>query len=47
MTTQVVFPTPFHSVLIKGELGELQIYFRKIPLHQQKFLVVLVLSNSP
>jgi len=22
---------------VKGELGELQIYFRKIPLHQQKF----------
>jgi len=32
---------------IKGELGELQIYFRKIPLHQQNFLVVSVLSNSP
>jgi len=27
---------------IKGELGVLQ-----IPLHQQKFLVVSVLSNSP
>jgi len=32
---------------LKEELGELQIYFRKIPLHQQKFLVFLVLSNSP
>jgi len=32
---------------IKGELGELDFYFRKIPLHQQKFLVVSVLSNSP
>jgi len=33
----------------KGELGELHIYFRKIglPLQQQKFLVVSVLSNSP
>jgi len=35
----------FH--FIKGELGELEFYFRKIPRHQQKFLVVLVLSNSP
>jgi len=25
---------------LKGELGELQIYFRKILLHQQKFLMV-------
>jgi len=32
---------------IKGELGEFQIYFRKIPLYQQNFLVVSVLSNSP
>jgi len=32
---------------VKGELGEFQIYFRKIPLHQQKFLVVLVLYNLP
>jgi len=31
---------------LKGELGELQIYFRKIPLHQQKFLAVS-LTNSP
>jgi len=30
----------------KGELGELQIYFRKIPLHQQNFSVVSILSNS-
>jgi len=30
---------------LKGELGELQIYFRKILLHQQKFLVASVLSN--
>jgi len=36
-----------HFVCLKGELGELQIYFRKIPLHQRKFLVVSVLSNSP
>jgi len=32
---------------LKVELGEIQIYFRKIPLNQQKCLVVLVLSNSP
>jgi len=32
---------------LKGELGELQFYLRKITLHQQKFLVVSVLSNSP
>jgi len=32
---------------LKGELGELEFYFRKVPLHQQKFLVVSVLSNSP
>jgi len=31
---------------VKKELGKFQIYFRKIPLHQQKFLVVSVLSNS-
>jgi len=31
----------------KGELGKLQIYFRKIPLHQQKYLVISVLSNLP
>jgi len=38
------------SILIlrlKGELRKFQIYFRKIPLHQQKFLVISVLSNSP
>jgi len=28
-----------------GELGEIQIYFRKILLHQQKLLVFSVLSN--
>jgi len=27
---------------LKGELGELEFYFRKIPLHQQNFLVVSV-----
>jgi len=32
---------------IKGELGEIQIYFRMIPMYQQKFLVVSVLSNLP
>jgi len=32
--------------LIKEGQGEFQIYFRKIPLHQQNFLVVSVLSNS-
>jgi len=32
---------------LKGELGELELYCRKIPLHQQKFLVVSVFSNSP
>jgi len=26
--------------VLKGELGELEFYFRKIPLHQQNFLVV-------
>jgi len=31
----------------KGELGELEFFFRKIHLHQQKFLVVSVFSNSP
>jgi len=29
-------------MLVKGELGEVEFYFRKIPLHQQKFLVVSV-----
>jgi len=33
--------------MLKGEEAELEFYFRKIPLHQQKFLVVSVLSNSP
>jgi len=31
---------------VKGELGELEFYFRKISLHQQKFLVVSILFNS-
>jgi len=31
----------------QGKPGELEFYFRKIPLHQQKFLVVSILSNSP
>jgi len=34
-------------ITIKGEQGVIQIYFRKILLHQQKFLKVSVLSNSP
>jgi len=38
---------PVKKVIFKGELGNFQIYFRKISLHQQKFLVVLVLSNLP
>jgi len=33
--------------VLKGQLGEVQIYFRKTLLHQQKFLVLSVLSNSP
>jgi len=37
--------TFLHS--LKGELGELEFYFRKTSLHQQKFLVASVLSNSP
>jgi len=32
--------------LVKGKLG-VQIYFRKIPLHQQEFLVFSILFNSP
>jgi len=31
----------------KGEQGKLQFYFKKIPLHQQKFLMASVLSNTP
>jgi len=42
-----IFKRSLIYFLIKWELGELQIYFRKIALHQQKFLVVSVLSNSP
>jgi len=34
-------------MIFKGELGELEFYLRKISLHQQKFLVVSVFSNSP
>jgi len=34
------------TIGFKGELGEFEFYFRKIPLHQQKILVVSVLSNS-
>jgi len=34
-----------HDDAIKGKLGELEFYFIKIPLHQQNFLVVSVLSN--
>jgi len=34
------------SNVVKGDLGKSQIYIRKIPLHQQKILVVSVLSNS-
>jgi len=33
--------------VLEGELGVIQIYFRKILLHQQKFLVVSILSNAP
>jgi len=32
---------------LAGELGELQVYFRKILLHQQNILVVSVLFNTP
>jgi len=35
------------KVVVKGVLGVIQIYFRKIPLFQQNFLVISVLSNSP
>jgi len=45
MTSMAMF-TPNQN-LYKGELGELQFYFGTIPLHQQKCLVVSVLSNSP
>jgi len=35
-------------IFIKGELGVTEcIYFKKILLHQQKILVVYVLTNSP
>jgi len=39
-------PTDCIVKTFKGKLGEFQIYFRKIPLYQLKFLVVSVLSNS-
>jgi len=39
--------TTWRILPVKGVLGELQIYFWKIFLHQQQFLVVSVLSNSP
>jgi len=32
---------------LKEKKGEFQIYFGKIPLHQQKILMVLVLFNLP
>jgi len=35
------------AIWYKGELGEFQIYFRKIPLHQRKFWAFSVLSISP
>jgi len=34
-------------IFVEEELGELRFYIRKIPLHQQKYLVVSVLSNLP
>jgi len=43
----VVFEKNANNAHFKGELGELEFYFRNIPLHQQKFLVVSFLSNSP
>jgi len=36
----------YNVVVLKGELGKFQIYFRKMSLHQQKFLLVSVISNS-
>jgi len=36
---------PNNKQVIIREIGELQIYFRKIPLHQQKFLVVSFFFN--
>jgi len=41
------FVEKYLHVFVKGEPGELEFCFRKIPLHQQKFLVASVLSNSP
>jgi len=45
-TNYVKISTNIMTCYLKGELGEIQIYFRNIPLHQQKFLVVSVLFNS-
>jgi len=36
-----------HERMLKGKLGELEFCFRKVSLHQQKFLVISVLSSSP
>jgi len=33
--------------LLKAEQRVIQFYFRKIPLHQQRFLVVSIFYNSP
>jgi len=43
----VMFEALHQLLNLKGELEVIQIYFRKMPLHQQKFLVVLVLSTLP
>jgi len=43
--TQLLAVVDFIETMIKGELRELAFYFRKIPLHQQKLLVVSGLSN--
>jgi len=37
----------FEIIFPLKELEKLEFYFRKIPLHQQKFLVVSALANSP
>jgi len=38
--SQLKYTMSYVRTPLKGELGELEFYFRKIPLHQQKFLVV-------
>jgi len=38
--SNITFLAVFFKEKLKGELGELEFYFRKILLHQQKFLVV-------